>query len=344
MHTRPALPVPERKPPPEQQHALNTETPKPSASLAPLPCGLPSTRSLRRAPGTVQEREERGGLTRRRAPNRKIDSVPPGGSADLGPRAPRTLGLGVSTSHCRSKHRICTTGKCQTYPEAGAQSHFLYLIMYLISVVRSSCCHGDGQASPRPLMWPPGPGHSGRSGQLRGRLTCLVLSPRKPVQATLPWEERSAGCHAPACEVCQCAVSGSLRSRLELEKFCDSRGGPCSERTPPWVSSSLRSLVRSPSCPHPRFPGQDWDAKFCRCCGRCGHRAGLRRVREDGAEKPVLRGPPAASPPPPRPAAARSPPARSLPGSRPSPCRDPQTRASPPLCDGGVGGQCWRQA
>lgn len=26
MHTRPALPVPERKPPPEQQRALNTET------------------------------------------------------------------------------------------------------------------------------------------------------------------------------------------------------------------------------------------------------------------------------------------------------------------------------
>ena len=99
--------------------------------------------------------------------------------------------------------------------------------------------------------------------------------------------------------------------------------------------------MRSPSCPHPRFPGQDWDAKFCRCSGRCGHRAGLRRVREDRAEKPVLRGPPG-HPRRPRPAppgghalTAGEKPAW---GSWPSPCRDPQTRASPPLCDGGVGG------
>ena len=34
--------------------------------------------------------------------NRTIDSVPPGGSADLRPRAPRALGLGMSTSHCRA--------------------------------------------------------------------------------------------------------------------------------------------------------------------------------------------------------------------------------------------------
>lgn len=47
------------------------------------------------------------------------------------------------------------------------------------------CCHGDGQASPRPLMWPRGLGHSGRSGQLRGPPHLPRLSPRKPVQATL---------------------------------------------------------------------------------------------------------------------------------------------------------------
>ncbi|KAI4542619.1 hypothetical protein MG293_007998 [Ovis ammon polii] len=171
-----------------QKMHVDSNCPKPSASLAPLPCGLPSIRSLRRAPGTVQEREERGGLTRRRAPNRKIDSVPPGGSADLGPRAPRTLGLGVSTSHCRKLlacYRFSVTRKCFSKTSSYNQVYEILLIPNLISGVRSSCCHGDGQASPRPLMRPPGPGHSGRSGQLRGRLTCLVLSPRKPVQATL---------------------------------------------------------------------------------------------------------------------------------------------------------------
>ncbi|KAG5212871.1 hypothetical protein JEQ12_008657 [Ovis aries] len=171
-----------------QKMHVDSNCPKPSASLAPLPCGLPSIRSLRRAPGTVQEREERGGLTRRRAPNRKIDSVPPGGSADLGPRAPRTLGLGVPTCHCRKLlacYRFSVTRKCFSKTSSYNQVYEILLIPNLISGVRSSCCHGDGQASPRPLMRPPGPGHSGRSGQLRGRLTCLVLSPRKPVQAIL---------------------------------------------------------------------------------------------------------------------------------------------------------------
>ena len=49
--------------------------------------------------------------------------------------------------------------------------------------------------------------------------------------------------------------------------------------------------MKSPSCPHPGFPGQAWDAKFGRCSGRCGQvprvpHAGLRRVREEGAENP----------------------------------------------------------
>ena len=98
-------------PPPRTSPPSGGRSPKPSASLASLPCGLPSIRSLRRAPGTVQKRKEHGSLTRRRAPNRTIDSVPPGGSADLRPRTPRALGLGMPTSHCRAVRTRAGTGR-----------------------------------------------------------------------------------------------------------------------------------------------------------------------------------------------------------------------------------------
>lgn len=74
-------------------------------------------------------------------------------------------------------------------------------------------------------------------------------------------------------------------------------GRPCGERQPPWVSSSLQSLVRSPSCPHLEHPGQDWDAKIGRCSGRCGHCTGLRWVWAESVKTPVLPGLGAAPPP-----------------------------------------------
>ncbi|CAI9171496.1 unnamed protein product [Rangifer tarandus platyrhynchus] len=80
------------------------------ASLASLPWGLPSIRSRCLAPATVQKRKERGSLTRRRAPNRTIDSGPPEGSADLGPRAPRALGWAAPASHCRAVRTQAGTG------------------------------------------------------------------------------------------------------------------------------------------------------------------------------------------------------------------------------------------
>ncbi|KAI4589365.1 hypothetical protein MJG53_003773 [Ovis ammon polii x Ovis aries] len=145
------------------RHDAEIENPKPSASLAPLPCGLPSIRSLRRAPGTVQEREERGSLTRRRAPNRKIDSVPPGGSADLGPRAPRTLGLGVPICHCRKLlacYRFSVTRKCFSKTSSYNQVYEILLIPNLIrnfQSLQSGVSRSSRTQSSSACPWAPGP-------------------------------------------------------------------------------------------------------------------------------------------------------------------------------------------